>query len=399
MQKTPNETPNALRLPHGVQTYTLMNRQIQRLSYLPRPLVVVLAMALLLLIGILDYFTGHDFTLSAFYLMPICWVAWMVGQRAGVILAIFGAISWLLADFGSGYIYAHPLIRYWNVLMLIVIFLIVVRLLTNLVASNLALHDTVLERTAALRALELEIKERKRLEEAKLQAERLAVMGRMAAQVAHEVRNPLGSITLNLDLVQKEIERLAGDKRHSPNEGRELITDMREEICRIGSVIEDYLHFARLPKLRRQSLALNAFLDQKLGFLSTELKRANVNLHTHFHPAETTINGDADQLWQVLLNLIRKSCEAMPGGGDLIIESRRGAGQVLLLVTDNGVGMTEEQRQQLFVPFFTTKKGGHGLGMALAHQIVSEHGGHIECQSSGGKGSTFTIFLPVVETP
>jgi signal transduction histidine kinase len=257
----------------------------------------------------------------------------------------------------------------------------------------------VQQRTAALQALEAEIKERKRLEAAKLQAERLAVAGQMAAQVAHEVRNPLGSITLNLDLIRKEIDRLADGNGHSPNEGRALIKDMREEVCRIGRVIEDYLQFARLPKLQRQPLALNGFLDQKLAFLRTELERANVKLHTQFDPAPTTINADADQLWQAMLNLIRNSCEAMPGGGELTIGTRRDGGQALLLVNDNGTGMTEEQRQQVFAPFFTTKEGGIGLGMALVHQIVAEHGGYLECQSTRGQGSTFTIFLPLVEKP
>jgi signal transduction histidine kinase len=257
----------------------------------------------------------------------------------------------------------------------------------------------VQQRTAALQALEAEIEERKRLEAAKLQAERLAVVGNMAAQVAHEVRNPLGSITLNLDLIRKEIDRMADDNVHSPNEGRVLIEDMREEVCRIGRVIEDYLQFARLPKLQRQPLALDAFLDQKLAFLCTELERADIKLHTHFDPASGAINADGDQLWQAVLNLIRNSCEAMPGGGELTVGTRRDGAQVLLRVSDNGKGMTEEQRQQVFTPFFTTKTKGIGLGMTLVHQIVTEHGGHIECQSTTGKGCTFTIFLPTVEKP
>ena len=89
----------------------------------------------------------------------------------------------------------------------------------------------------------------------------------------------------------------------------------------------------------------------------------------------------------------------MPGGGELAIGTQRDGGQVLLLVSDNGNGMTEEQRQQMFAPFFTTKDGGTGLGMALVHQIVTEHGGHIECESTRGQGSTFTLFLPLVEKP
>ncbi|MGO8677442.1 MAG: sensor histidine kinase [Limisphaerales bacterium] len=362
-------------------------------------MVVVVALALTALVGLVDYFTGRDLALSALYLVPISWAAWTSGRGVGVMLAIVGAATWFIADSMSGYRYAQPLLPYWNSLMLLALFLAVVYSLTAFRTAHRFLEQTVQQRTAAVQALEAEIKERKRLEAAKLQGERLAVVGRMAAQLAHEVRNPLGSITLNLDLTRKEIDRLAEGRRHAPDEGRGLIKDMREEVCRIGHVIEDYLQFARLPKLQRQPLALNAFLDQKLAFINTELERGKVRLSTHFDPAPVRINADADQLWQAMLNLIRNSREAMPCGGELTIDTRCECGQVVLLVSDTGIGMSEGQRQQVFAPFFTTKERGTGLGMALVHQIVTEHGGCIECQSALGKGSTFAISLPLVKEP
>jgi signal transduction histidine kinase len=374
-----------------------MNRAMQRLLTVPKPVVVALALALMLLIGCLDYVTGHDLAVSAVYLAPICLAAWAAGRGAGILLATAGAVTALVADLMSGYVYPHPVIPYWNAVMLFVLFLVVVCFLTAFRRAHHFLEETVQQRTAALQALQAEIKERERMEVAKLQSERLAVAGRMAAQVAHEVRNPLGSITLNLDLTCKEIDRLADGKGHSPDEGHTLIKEMREEVCRIGRVIEDYLQFARLPKLQRQPVDLNGFLDQKLAFLCTELERANVKLRTQFDPALTTINADANQLWQALLNLIHNSREAMPGGGELTISTRRDGGQVVLRVSDNGKGMTGEQRQQVFTPFFTTKKEGIGLGMVLVHQIVIEHGGHIECESTSGKGTTFSLFLPLAE--
>jgi len=370
---------------------------MQRLLTVPKPVVVALALALMLLIGCLDYVTGHDLAVSAVYLAPICLAAWAAGRGAGILLATAGAVTALVADLMSGYVYPHPVIPYWNAVMLFVLFLVVVCFLTAFRRAHHFLEETVQQRTAALQALQAEIKERERMEVAKLQSERLAVAGRMAAQVAHEVRNPLGSITLNLDLTCKEIDRLADGKGHSPDEGHTLIKEMREEVCRIGRVIEDYLQFARLPKLQRQPVDLNGFLDQKLAFLCTELERANVKLRTQFDPALTTINADANQLWQALLNLIHNSREAMPGGGELTISTRRDGGQVVLRVSDNGKGMTGEQRQQVFTPFFTTKKEGIGLGMVLVHQIVIEHGGHIECESTSGKGTTFSLFLPLAE--
>jgi signal transduction histidine kinase len=374
-----------------------MNQRTQRSAALPTPVVTVLAFALVLLVGLLDYVTGRDLALSAFYLIPVCWAAWLAGRWVGLLLAIAGATTWFVADSMSGLIYAHPLIPYWNALMLLVLFMVVVHLLTAFQATVRSLEETVQQRTSALSALEAEIKERKRLEVAKLQAERLAVIGKMAAQVAHEVRNPLGSITLNLDLITKELGWLADGSGHSPEEGSVLVAEMRAEVCRIGRVIEDYLQFARLPKLQRQPVALNSFLEQKLAFLRTELEQANVKLSTHFDPEAATINADANQLWQAMLNLIRNSREAMASGGELTVKTVRDGGRALVRVIDNGKGMTEEQRQQVFAPFFTTKSEGIGLGMALVHQIVTEHGGQIDCDSISGKGSTFTIFLPLVD--
>ena len=128
-----------------------------------------------------------------------------------------GTVTWFIADLMSGFIYPHPLTPYWNALMLFVFFLVVVYLLSAFQTAHYHLEETVQRRTAALQA---EIQERKRLEAAKLQAERLAMVGTMAAQVAHEVRNPLGSITLNLDLIHKEIDKLAeGQRSIQPKKG------------------------------------------------------------------------------------------------------------------------------------------------------------------------------------
>jgi signal transduction histidine kinase len=369
---------------------------MQRILSLPPPLVVVLSLALMALIGSVDYLTGRDFALSAFYLIPICWASWVAGRRIGTVVAIASAVTWFISDFITGFVYPHPFTPYWNAFMLLVFFLTVVYLLSAFQSAHYHLEEMVERRTAALQT---EIKERKRLEAAKIQAERLAIVGTMAAQVAHEVRNPLGSITLNLDLIFKEIDMLAGANGHLPDEGRTLVKDMRAEVRRIQRVIEDYLQFARLPKLQRQALDLNGFLDQKLAFLCSELEEAKIRLKTHFDPALTLVYADAEQLWQSVLNLIRNSREAMPDGGELSIGTWRDGGQVLLRVTDNGKGMNEEQVQRVFEPFFTTKKEGTGLGLALVQQIVTEHGGHIECLSASGKGSTFTIYLPLGEKP
>lgn len=371
-----------------------MNRFLLSILSPPKPVLVVLGWVLMLFIGSLDYITGRDFAVSPYYLVPICWVGWVAGRKAGVWLAWASAITWFISDLESGYVYQHALTAFWNALMFLILFLFVVYLISAFQTAHYHLEETVERRTAALAA---EIQERKRLEAATLQAERLAMVGTMAAQVAHEIRNPLGSITFNLDLIHREIDSLAPGGAHSPTEARTLVNEMRAEVRRIQRVIEDYLKFARLPKLQRQPVALNEFLEQKLAFNRSEFERDNVKLRTHFDPALPTINADAEQLWQALLNLIRNSRQAMPDGGELTIGTWRDGGRAQLRVSDNGHGMTEDQLKQLFVPFFTTKKEGTGLGLALVQQIVTEHGGHVECESAAGQGSTFTIFLPLTE--
>ena len=348
----------------------------------------------MLFIGSLDYITGRDFAVSPYYLVPICWASWVAGRKAGIWLAGASTVTWFVSDLSSGYFYHHALTPVWNALMFLILFLFVVHLISAFQAAHYHLEETVQQRTAALQA---EMQERKKIESAKIQAERLAMVGTMAAQVAHEIRNPLGSITFNLDLIHREIDKLIQPGGHSPNEARTLANEMRAEVRRIQRVIEDYLQFARLPKLQRQPVTLNAFLEKKLSFYSSELERENVKLCTHFDPALPTINADAEQLWQAMLNLIRNSRQAMPDGGELTIGTWRDGGRVLVRISDNGKGMTEEQLQKMFVPFFTTKKEGTGLGLALVQQIVTEHGGHVECESASGRGSVFTLFLPVAE--
>jgi PAS domain S-box-containing protein len=248
-------------------------------------------------------------------------------------------------------------------------------------------------RTAILR----DITERKRVEDAKLRTERLATIGAMSAKLAHEIRNPLSSIILNIDLAHDEIETLVKAAPATGNEARNLLRSLEAEIRRVQRVTEDYLQFARLPSPHREPVALNDLLRPGLAFMQSLFDASQVKLQTDFAPDLPALFLDEAQLWQAILNLIRNALEAMPDGGTLTVRTAHAGHEVLLAISDTGRGMTELARQQLFKPFFSTKSGGTGLGLPLTQQIIAEHGGCIECETVEGHGTTFLIHLPLID--
>lgn len=239
-----------------------------------------------------------------------------------------------------------------------------------------------------------DITERKRLEEARLRTDRLATIGAMSAKLAHEIRNPLSSILLNIDLAHDEIETLAKAAPQAANEARTLLRALEAEVRRVQRVTEDYLQFARLPSPQREPAALDELLRPGLAFMQSLFDASRVKLVCDFAPDLPALLVDEAQLWQAILNLIRNALEAMPEGGTLTVRTARAGDEVLLAISDTGRGMTALTRQQLFKPFFSTKSGGTGLGLPLTQQIITEHGGRIECESTEGRGTTFLIHLP-----
>ena len=250
-------------------------------------------------------------------------------------------------------------------------------------------------RSAILR----DITERKRLEEEKLRAERLAVIGAMSARLAHEIRNPLSSITLNIDLVRDELDTLSKNNANSAEEARSLLLSIDSELRRIQRVTEDYLQFARMPKPRRELVSLNDLLSDGLTFMESLFNATKVKVCMELDKSLPSIRADDGQLWQGILNLVRNAIEAMPKGGTLTVRTARRGSTVVLSVSDTGKGMSEEERQQIFKPFFSTKPSGTGLGLPLTQQIVAEHGGSIHFENASDAGTTFVIELPFTEEP
>jgi signal transduction histidine kinase len=247
---------------------------------------------------------------------------------------------------------------------------------------------------AMARSLQAREAQLKAQAEALMRAEQLAAVGRISAQVAHEVRNPLSSIGLNVELMQDAFERATFESPEDARETRELLAAVTREVDRLTEVTEQYLRMARPPRPSLEPTTVTEVLTSVLDFSREELERAGVEVVRDFTPDTPRALADEGQLRQVFLNLLRNAREAMPDGGRLTIATRAHGHQVEVALQDTGRGMTEAVRSRIFEPFFSTKEDGTGLGLAVCQQILKTHGGSLDCQSEAGRGTTFSVKLP-----
>ena len=222
----------------------------------------------------------------------------------------------------------------------------------------------------------------------RLQSERLAGVGRMAAHVTHEIRNPLSSIGLNLELLEEELG--LADVGAEP---RQLVQAIRREVDHLSGLSEEYLSLARpkLPRLEAESLA--ELVREAATFVAPEFARAGVQLRLELEDGLPEVLIDEAQIKQALTNLVRNAREAMPKGGTLTIGLHAAGLDVELSVADTGPGIPAEIRQNIFDPFFTTKNRGTGLGLAITRQIVEAHQGQILCEPAEPSGTCFRVRL------
>lgn len=230
-----------------------------------------------------------------------------------------------------------------------------------------------------------------------LQAERLAAIGRMAAHVTHEVRNPLSSMGLNAEMLADELGALG----ESAGESSRLVRAIQREIDRLTGITEEYLRVARLPRPRLEREELGTLVSDAAGFVSQEMLAAGVTLEVSIDDDLPSVMVDEGQFRQSLLNLLRNGREAMEGAQSgtrrLRVRVRREAGGVEVRVCDSGPGIPEEARAKLFELFFTTKERGTGLGLPLTREVIAAHGGTIRAERADadeGGGARFVLWLP-----
>jgi signal transduction histidine kinase len=221
--------------------------------------------------------------------------------------------------------------------------------------------------------------------------EKMAVLGTFASGLAHEVRNPLNSIGLQLSLLERRIARV--DTAVGGEMGA-LTRIIREEVHRLDELVGDFLLFSRTDRLNYRPASLDAVLDEVVQLLGPEANASRVRLDpTAVGAPLPHLQMDAEKMKQVVINLVRNAIEAMPDGGRVTLEHGVVAGQARLVVRDTGPGLPEGV--DVFQLFVTTKPKGTGLGLSIVQQIVLQHGGEITSASEAGKGAAFTVTLPL----
>jgi signal transduction histidine kinase len=389
-------------------------------------LLTVSTASLVLAVGWADYWTGEELSISILYLVPICLCTWRAGRRRGLLVACASAATWLVADGAASQRQGHPLMPYWNAAVLLGFFGVVVYLLSALKASHESLEGRVEHRTSALRR---EISERSRAEQRLTQANdellqsremlvdaladlqkshadlktaqgqlfeatKLESIGRLAAGVAHEVKNPLMTLTMVADYLAQVIPA------HEPD-AASMLQDMRDAIQRANRVISELLEFSRPGELTLKPEDFHAIVDRALSLVKLEVARRHIDVVRRFGEALPALPMDKNKMEQVLVNIFMNAIQVMPQGGTLTIRTstvpagQSGAPGLTVEIDDTGPGIPDTYLTKVFDPFCTTKPVGQGtgLGLCVARQIVQLHGGTIELCNRAEGGVRVTIVL------
>lgn len=270
------------------------------------------------------------------------------------------------------------------------------RMLSLLLVSYLTHQLAKAKREEALkyqRAAEQLAEANQSLKEAEAQvrrSERLAALGQLTAGLAHELRNPMGTMRTSAEMLARTV-----DKENSV--AREMAGFIKEEVDRTNSLITRFLDFARPQSLKLEKGDLPAMLDRAVDRFEREKSgtAATVTVYTNYDPAVPPIAFDSELMERVIENLIMNAAQASPPNAVVTVKTRMLEDNAEIAVIDRGAGIDAKNLESIFNPFFTTKPEGVGLGLAICSKIVDEHGGHIAVESTVGEGSVFRVFLPL----
>jgi signal transduction histidine kinase len=321
------------------------------------------------------------------YYIPIILCAFSLGLAGGIgssLLISILVFPHILIDWGG------LVLRNVSMLTEIVLYN-VVGILTGVLVSRERMRRAELEKTTGrLEESLVEIQERgERLMEveASLRAhEKLALMGEMAAVMAHEVRNPLGSI--------QGAAEILSDKVGNDPEAKRYTSILTAEVRRLGKVVTDLLVSARRESGEKAPVQVNGILRDMVSLYSQTARKKNIRVGEHYSKELPSVFGSEVRLRQVFINIFLNAVEAVKSEGEIAVSTRKIDSGVLVSVRDNGPGIPIGEREKIFDLFHTTKQGGTGIGLAISRRIVEEHGGKIEIRSGEGNGTEMLITLP-----
>jgi two-component system sensor histidine kinase HydH len=315
------------------------------------------------------------------YYVPTVLAALVFGLRGGLAAALLAGIShlpYILMTSGQAPDYAVEQ-------MMEVPVLCSVGLLTGFFSDRDRRQRRDIERTTK-RLTEVYRELQQNFEQMK-RAERLFAVGQLAAGLAHELRNPLGSVAGAAGILQRNV--------HLEPKHQECVEIIQKESQRLNRLLTDFLDFARPRPPKYQQIEVDALLDSVMQLAAHGVGRGSVRLRKETAAPLPPVEGDPELLKQMLLNLVMNAIQAMPGGGEVSVSAALQDNCMSIRVRDQGCGIPSDVRDKVFDPFFTTKESGTGLGLPVAHQIVEQHGGILRAEANPDRGMTFCALLPL----
>jgi len=237
----------------------------------------------------------------------------------------------------------------------------------------------------------------------KTPSEQVAFLSRLASGLAHEIKNPLSTMAINLALLEEDWSRAAHGRNPNapeptPREQRALkrVKTLQREVQRLEHIVDEFRRYARGGEINRAPTDLGALVRELLEFVEPEDQIQGIRQHADLAVGLPLVMVDAGAFKQAVMNLLVNARQAMPGGGELLVRLRRTGNWLELSITDTGVGMRPDQLEKCFDEYWSDKKGGTGLGLSLTRRVVEEHQGTVHVVSEPGRGTSFTIYLPAL---
>ena len=351
-----------------------------------RAKVVWVLLELIFAYLLIGYTSGITSNFYLILLLPVISAATYLGVVGTLLFTLLSCGSYisfvLFVDFKQLIIEPDQI----RVLIMRLIYLAIAGNLVNVLAAALRVQSANYRRAAEeLAEANRHLRE---AEAAVRRSERLAALGQLSAGLAHELRNPLGTMKASAEMLMRNV----GAENET---AREVAGFISSEVDRTNSLVTRFLEFARPMRLRLETANVAEILDRAVTLLERDAPQYRVTVYKNYSPDLAPFPLDGELMERVFYNLLLNAAQASAGGGAITVKTRPSDDMAEVAVIDRGQGIAQKNLEQIFNPFFTTKPEGSGLGLAIVSKIVDEHGGRIAVESEPGKGSVFRVYLPL----